>query len=299
MISAADFQRELHLDCLVEPVSTEWDIRTPDLNRPGMQFCGFYDFFAFERPQLIGKVEMAYLEKLSGQERYDILNRYFSYQIPCLIICRGLIPPDELLEVAAQHQVPVYSSAMVTSKFTALAINYLNRCLAPHMTRHGVLLDVYGIGILLSGKSGVGKSEAALELIKRGHQLVADDVVDICRISDNRLIGSCPEKVRHLMEIRGIGVIDVKALYGIGAVSFSKTIDLIIELETWDENRDYDRIGLKDDMTTIMGVSVPHQTIPIRPGRNLAIILEVAARTLSLKRTGYNAAKELTASVLD
>ena len=294
MISARDFQESLHLECLVPPVREEWDIRTPDLNRPGMQFCGFYEFFAFERPQLIGKVEMAYLEKQSREERYAILDRYFSYPLPCLIVCRGLQPPEELISVARRRQVPVYSSQMVTSKFTAMAIHYLNRCLAPHVTRHGVLLDVYGVGVLLSGKSGVGKSEAALELIKRGHQLVADDVVDVCRISDNRLIGTCPEKVRHFMEIRGIGVIDVKALYGIGAVALSKTIDLIIELETWDENRDYDRIGLKDDEIEIMGVSVPHQTMPIRPGRNLAIIVEVAARNLSLKRSGYNAARELT-----
>ena len=294
MISARDFQESLHLECLVPPVREDWDIRTPDLNRPGMQFCGFYEFFAFERPQLIGKVEMAYLEKQSREERYAILDRYFSYPVPCLIVCRGLQPPDELISVARRRHVPVYSSQMVTSKFTAMAIHYLNRCLAPHVTRHGVLLDVYGVGVLLSGKSGVGKSEAALELIKRGHQLVADDVVDVCRISDNRLIGTCPEKVRHFMEIRGIGVIDVKALYGIGAVALSKTIDLIIELETWDENRDYDRIGLKDDEIEIMGVSVPHQTMPIRPGRNLAIIVEVAARNLSLKRSGYNAARELT-----
>ena len=295
MISARDFQEALHLDCLVEPSGDEWDIRTPDLNRPGMQFCGFYEFFAYERPQLIGKVEMAYLEEKTADERYAILDRYFSYPVPCLIICRGLQPPKELITIARTHHVPVYSSQAMTSKFTAMAIHYLNRCLAPHVTRHGVLLDVYGVGVLLSGKSGVGKSEAALELIKRGHQLVADDVVDICRISDNRLIGTCPEKVRHFMEIRGIGVIDVKALYGIGAVAVSKTIDLIIELETWDENRDYDRIGLKDDEIEIMGVSVPHQTMPIRPGRNLAIIVEVAARNLSLKRSGYNAARELTA----
>ena len=166
--------------------------------------------------------------------------------VPCVIICRSLTPPPEFLEAAGKHDIPVYSSPMVTSKFTALAINYLNRRLAPHMTRHGVLVDVYGVGVLLSGKSGVGKSEAALELVKRGHQLVADDVVDICRISDDRLIGTCPEKIRHLMEIRGIGVIDVKALYGIGAVAQSKSIDLIIELESWDENKPFDRIGIQD-----------------------------------------------------
>ena len=295
MINAKDFESSLHLNCLVPSTKKEWDIRTPDLNRPGMQFCGFYEFFAFERPQLIGKVEMAYLEKQTSEERRAILEQYFRFPVPCIIICRSLVPPVELLSAAESHDVPVYSSSLVTSKFTALAIHYLNRCLAPHITKHGVLLDVYGVGVFLSGKSGVGKSEAALELIKRGHQLVADDVVDICRISDSRLIGTCPEKVRHLMEIRGIGVIDVKAMYGIGAVAVSKTIDLIIELETWDENKAYDRIGLMDDEIEIMGVHVPHQTMPIKPGRNLAIIVEVAARNLSLKRSGYHAAKELSA----
>ena len=295
MISAKDFETALRLDCLIPSEKNEWDIRTPDLNRPGMQFCGFYDFFAFERPQLIGKVEMAYLESKTPAERKTILERYFSYPIPCVIICRSLTPPPEFLSAASVHHIPVFSSSLVTSKFTAIAINYLNKCLAPHMTRHGVLLDVYGVGVFLSGKSGVGKSEAALELIKRGHQLVADDVVDICRISDDRLIGSCPEKIRHLMEIRGIGVIDVKAMYGIGAVALSKSIDLMIELETWDEKKAYDRSGIQDQTIEIMGVSVPHQTMPIKPGRNLAIIVEVAARNLSLKRSGYNAARELTA----
>ena len=299
MISAADFESSLHLACLIPSSREEWDIRTPDLNRPGMQFCGFYEFFAFERPQLIGKAEMAYLDNQSPDKRREILEKYFSYPVPCVIICRSLVPPPELLSEAQAHDVPVYSSALVTSKFTALAINYLNRRLAPHVPRHGVLLDVYGIGVFLSGKSGVGKSEAALELVKRGHQLVADDVVDICRISDDRLIGTCPEKIRHLMEIRGIGVIDVKAMYGIGAVTVSKSIDLIIELETWDENKAYDRIGIQDQTTEIMGVSVPHQVMPIKPGRNLAIIVEVAARNLSLKRTGYNAARELSAVFQD
>ncbi len=299
MISADDFASSLRLECLLPSSHTEWDIRTPDLNRPGMQFCGFYEYFAFERPQLIGKVEMAYLEQQTPEQRKAILEKYFSFPIPCVIICRSLTPPPEFLAVAKAHDIPVYTSSMVTSKFTAFAINYLSRRLAPHVTRHGVLVDVYGVGVLLSGKSGVGKSEAALELIKRGHQLVADDVVDICRIADNRLIGTCPEKIRHLMEIRGIGVIDVKAMYGIGAVVVSKSIDLIIELETGDDNRPYDRIGLQDDETEIMGVRVPHQVMPIKPGRNLAIIVEVAARNLSLKRAGYNAARELTSLFQD
>ena len=293
MISARDFETALHLECLSPSTRTEWDIRTPDLNRPGMQFCGFYEFFAFERPQLIGKVEMAYLEKQSSEARKEILEKYFSYPVPCIIICRSLTPPSEFIAAARAHDVPVYSSPMVTSKFTAMAINYLNRRLAPHITRHGVLVDVYGVGVFLSGKSGVGKSEAALELIKRGHQLVADDVVDVCRINDNRLVGEAPETVRHFMEIRGIGIIDIKAMYGISAVLMSKSIDLVIHLENWKENKAYDRLGLSEDFTTIMDVRVPQVVLPVRPGRNLAIVIEVAARNFSLKQLGYSAAQEL------
>ena len=180
-----------------------------------------------------------------------------------------------------------------------MAIHYLTRCLAPHITRHGVLLDVYGVGVFLSGKSGVGKSEAALELIKRGHQLVADDVVDICRVEDDILIGSCPESVRHFMEIRGVGLIDVKAMFGIGAVSESKSIDLVIELEAWDENRIYDRVGLSEHFIEWLGVQLPHQVMPIKPGRNLAIIVEVAARNFSLKKMGYNAAQVMNERLMD
>ncbi len=293
MICVRNFQKELGLECLVEADQEEWDIRSPDLNRPGMQFCGFYEFFAFERPQVIGKVEMAYLEKLTPAERSEILTQYFSYKLPCVIICRGMTPPPELLEIASKHRIWVFRTSQVTTKLTASAIIYLNRCLAPHVSRHGVLLDVYGVGVLLSGRSGVGKSEAALELIKRGHQLVADDVVDICRIADDRLIGKSPEPIRHYMEIRGIGLIDIKAMYGIGAVAFSKSIDLMIELETREEIRDYDRIGITDNTIEILGVNIPYQVIPVKPGRNLAIIVEVAARNLSLKKFGYNSAQEL------
>ena len=296
MINASAFQDALKLECLVSSRNDNWDFRTADLNRPGMQFCGFYEYFAFERPQVIGKVEMSYLEKQVPEKRRIILEKYFSYNIPCVIICRNMTPPPELLELAQKNGVFVFRSAAVTSKFTVSAIHYLNRCLAPHVTRHGVLLDVYGVSVFLTGKSGVGKSEAALELIKRGHQLVADDVVDICRIADDRLIGSCPERIRHLMEIRGIGVIDIQAMFGIGAVSFSKTIDLIIELISTEEDAIPDRLGLEDHTVEILSVPVPSQTVPIKPGRNLAIIVEVAARNLSLKRAGFNAARELIAS---
>ncbi len=293
MIQASQFQKTLGLECLTPSAREEWDIRTAEPTRPGMQFCGYYEFFAYERPQIIGKIEMSYLEARRPEERRGILTRYFSYDLPCVVICRGMQPPPELLEIASARGIPVYLTQQVTTRFTSRMINYLSRCLAPHMHRHGVLLDVYGIGVLLTGKSGVGKSEAALELIKRGHQLVADDVVDICRVSETRLIGTCPETIRHLMEIRGIGLIDIRAMYGIGAVANSKSIDLVLELVAWNEDQSYDRVGLRDETVEILGVSVTHQLMPVRPGRNLAIVIEVAARNLSLKRFGYNTADML------
>ena len=293
MIQAADFAKALQLTELSPSTKTEWDIRSADLNRPGMQFCGFYEYFAFERPQVIGKVEMTYLEELHPEQRRERLQKYFSFAIPCVVICRGMKAPDELLEEAAARDVPVYQTDMLTTKFTFIAITYLNRCLAPRVTRHGVLVSVDGIGVLLTGESGVGKSEAALELIRRGHQLVADDVVDICKVSDNRLVGECPEMVRHFMEIRGIGIIDIRTMYGVSAVAQSRSIDLVMNMEQWVQGKAYDRLGLHEEYTTILGVKVPSQTLPVRPGRNLAIIIEVAARNLSLRRMGYSAAKEL------
>ena len=244
-------------------------------------------------PQVIGKVEMTYLENLDPEVRRPMLKKYFSYDLPCVVICRGMQAPEDLLQAAAERNIAVYQTNMVTTKFTFAAITYLNRCLAPRVTRHGVLVDVYGVGVLLTGESGVGKSEAALELVKRGHQLVADDVVDICRVSDDRLTGECPEMVRHFMEIRGIGIIDIRAMYGIGAVAMSKSIDLVMHMEKWVEGKEYDRLGLSEEYITILGVKVPHQIMPVRPGRNLAIIIEVAARNLSLKKSGYSAAHEL------
>ena len=293
MIQIADFVRSLKLTVLSPTTKKEWDIRSADLNRPGMQFCGFYEFFAFERPQVIGKVEMTYLEELDPVTRRDRLRTYFSYDLPCVICCRSMKPPAELLEEARARDIPVYLTDVLSTKLTLDAILYLSRCLAPRVTRHGVLVDVYGMGVLITGDSGVGKSETALELVKRGHQLVADDVVDICRVADNRLVGECPEMVRHFMEIRGMGIIDIRAMYGVGAVATSKSIDLVMHLEKWVEGKEYDRLGLTDEYITILGVKIPHQLTPVRPGRNLAIIIEVAARDLSLKRMGYNAAREL------
>ncbi len=293
MISLKDLQEQLELEVLVESSKTEIDVSVTDVNRPGMQLVGFYEYFAYERPQVIGKVEMTYLESLDPEIRRQSLDKYMSYPIPCIIIGWSMRPPKELLDIARERDIPVFSSALKTTKLVVKMIGYLSRVLAPHVTRHGVLVDVYGVGVLLTGDSGVGKSEAALELVKRGHQLCADDVVDIRRVSDVRLVGESPERVRHFMEIRGIGIIDIRAMYGIGAVSLSTSIDLVIHMEKWDSAKEYDRLGLTDESISILDVKVPYQVMPVKPGRNVAIIIEVAARNLSLKRMGYNAAHEL------
>ncbi len=293
MISIKDLQQQLGLEMIVPSSKTEMDVSVTDVNRPGMQLVGFYEYFAYERPQVIGKVEMTYLESLDSNVRRQSLERYMSYPIPCIIIGWSMMPPAELIELAQERDIPVFRSPLKTTRLTVKLINYLSRVLAPHVTRHGVLVDVYGVGVLLTGDSGVGKSEAALELVKRGHQLCADDVVDICRVSDDRLVGESPERVRHFMEIRGIGIIDIRAMYGIGAVSLSTSIDLVIHMEKWDSAKEYDRLGLTDESIDILDVKVPYQVMPVKPGRNVAIIIEVAARNLSLKRMGYNAAHEL------
>ena len=293
MINAEDFIQALSLQVLSPTSRRSWDIHSAELNRPGLQFVGFYEHFAYDRPQVVGLTEMSYLESLPDTVRRDRLETFFSSNLCCVILCRGMLPTDDMIELAAAHDVALLRTEQVTTKFVVAAMHYLNHCLAPRATLHGVLVDVYGVGVLITGESGVGKSEAALELVKRGHQLVADDVVDVCRVTESRLIGESPETVRHFMEIRGIGIIDIKAMYGISAVLSSKSIDLVIHLEAWKEKKAYDRLGLTDDFTTIMDVRVPQIVLPVRPGRNLAVVIEVAARNFSLKQMGYSAAQEL------
>ena len=292
-INIAEFAKAMSLKEIVHSTRTHWDLHSSDLNRPGLQFVGYYDFFAYERPQVVGLVEMSYLESLPEDVLRSRLEAFFAYPIPCVVVCRGMKPPDVMLELAKSHNVNVFTTDVQTTRFCILAINYLGACLAPRSTLHGVLLDVYGVGVLITGKSGVGKSEAALELVKRGHQLVADDVVDVCKVSDTRLTGEAPKTIRHFMEIRGIGIIDIKAMFGVGAVAITKSIDLVIHLENWDEKKTYDRLGLSEEYTSIMDVQIPQIVLPVRPGRNLAIIIEVAARNFSLKKMGYSAAKEM------
>ena len=293
MINADDLQKSLELDVICRGKGKRLSIEDSDINRPGLQLAGFWDYFPCERPQVLGKVEMTYLEQLDAQVCAERLERFASYDPPCVIICRSIRCPAELVRLAQERGIWVFSSPLPTSKLVLNLTNYLNNRLAPRITRHGVLVDVYGVGIMITGESGVGKSEAALELVKRGHRLVADDVVDIKRVSEKRLIGESPEVVRHFMEIRGIGIIDISAMYGIGSVIHSKSIDMVVNLELWKKDKEYDRLGLSDEYITILGVKVPHQLTPVRPGRNMAIIIEVAARNLSLKRLGYSAAHEL------
>lgn len=293
MIQAEDFASTLGLT-LLSPSSVEaWDIHSADFNRPGMQFCGFYEYFAYERPQVIGKVEMSYLYSMDPQQRVAMYSQYFSYKMPCVICCRGMEPPKDFLDAAREHDIAVYLTQEITTKFSFDCVQYLTHALAPRVTRHAVLVDVYGVGVLITGESGVGKSEIALELIKRGHVLIADDVVEVCRVADDTLVGQCPAMIRNFMEIRGIGIIDIRAMYGVSAVALSKRIDLVIHLEKWVETKEYVRLGMEDEHIKILDVELPLLITPVRPGRNLAIIVEVAARNYSLKSIGYSAPHEL------
>ena len=292
MLSQHNFVKALDLEVLNPSTERSLQISVADVCRPGIQFAGYFEVFANARPQVIGKTEMAYLMSLPEDVRRERLERYFSYEIPCIIIARGMDCPEELLAQAKAHEVPLYRTKAETSAFTSKAITYLAEVLAPRVTQHGVLVDVFGVGVLITGESGVGKSECALELIKRGHLLVADDVVDIARVG-RKLRGESPEVVRDLMELRGIGIVDIKSIFGIGATMRRKSIDIIIHLEAWSPEKDYDRLGTHDRQMDILGISVPLIEIPVRPGRNLAIIVEIAARNWRLRSEGYDAVNEL------
>lgn len=294
LVRETDLVRALQLTRVIPTEAKTLPIEVSDVNRPGLQLAGYWDFFAWERPQLLGKVEMTYLSMISDAERRERLTKFFSYDLPCIIICRGFPCFDEMLVLGAARGIPIYSSQQETTRCEMELIHFLSEALAPRETRHGVLVDVDGSGLFITGNSGVGKSEAALELIKRGHRLVADDVVDIRRVSDTRLTGEAPELVRNFMEIRGVGIIDISQMYGVGAVIRSKSIDFEVHLELWDNAKEYDRLGLTDHFTEILGVRIPQLVLPIRPGRNIAAVLEVAAANFRLKQMGYNAAEILT-----
>ena len=271
-------------------------IVTYDVNRPAMQLAGFYNYFDPARIQIIGRVESTYLDTLSDKERLAAFERFMQYDIAALVICHGVPPFPECLEMAEKYDRNLFITPEDTSEFQAGVISSLRSHLAPRTTVHGVLVEIYGEGVLLTGDSGIGKSETALELIKRGHRLIADDAVEIKKIGRDSLVGDAPEMIRYYMELRGIGVVNVRRIYGIGAVKPESGIDLVVHLEPWEEGKAYDRLGLTSESEVILGVEIPRVTIPVRPGRNLAVILELAAMNNRQKKLGYNAAEALAAS---
>lgn len=275
------------------------EITVADVNRPSLQLAGFFEYFDPWRLQVIGMVEYTYLESLSSEDRYKSAERLIKEPVPAIIFTRDMTPFPEVIECAKKYNRAVYISDYSTSRFMSAIILYLNVSLAPMTQLHGVLVEVYGEGILLLGESGVGKSETAIELVKRGHRLVADDAVEIRRVSNKSLVGSAPKIIRHFIELRGIGIVDVKRLFGMGAVKDTENINLVINLENWQQGKAYDRLGIDEQKTSILGIEVPSMTIPIKPGRNLAMIVEVAAMNARQRKMGYNAAEELNARIMN
>ena len=266
---------------------------TPEVNRPALQLTGYFDHFSSERVQIVGYVEYTYLQSKTKEEKAPIYERFFSSNIPCVVYTSQTEPEEEALELAHKYQVPILSTPVMTSNFMAEVIRWMNVELAPRISIHGVLVDVYGEGVLIMGESGIGKSEAALELVRRGHRLVTDDVVEIRRVNERTLIGTSPDITRYFIELRGIGIIDVKTLFGVESVEEKMQIDLVIKLEDWKKDNEYDRLGLEEEYTEFLGNKIVCHSLPIRPGRNLAVICETAAVNHRQKKMGYNAAQEL------
>ena len=290
---------EFHFEWIVKPENSERImVVTPEINRPGLALAGFYDAFETERIQLIGKAEKKYLASLEPSTKRVMLQRLADAKPVAILYTTSLEADDALVERAEQVGVPVLRTREKTSHIMSALIASLNQHLAPRITRHGVLVEVYGEGMLLLGDSGIGKSEAAIELVKRGHRLIADDAVEIKRVSDRTLVGSAPEIIRHYVELRGIGIVDIRRLFGMGAVKNTERVDLVIQLENWVEGKMYDRLGMDDETIDILGIQVPTIVVPVRPGRNLAVILEIAAMNNRQKRMGYNTALEFNKKLM-
>ncbi len=293
-VSMEKIINELSLEVIYTPEETsKIFVDENEVNRPGFQLMGFYEYFNPERIQIMGKMEFAYLSTIDQKTRFDRIKTLLSYKIPALIIARELPCFPEMLELAKKYEIPLLRSKESTSAFMASLIAFLNLNLAPRITRHGVLIEIYGEGVFITGESGVGKSETAIELVKRGHRLVADDAVEIKKVSNISLVGSSPDNIRHFLELRGIGIINARRLFGMGAIKMTEKIDLVVEMEQWDPEKIYDRMGVDTEFVSILGVKVPSLTIPVKPGRNLAVIMEVAAMNNRQKKMGYNAAQEL------
>ena len=293
-VTITDLIRKMDFKNLTPELDTEKIVVShPDVNRPALQLTGFYDHFDNERVQMLGNVEIAYLSGLGKDRRIAMYDKLLSSKIPCLVFCRNLVPETEVLDLCNYYRVPCLLSQKPTSDTMAEVIRWLKAELAPRISIHGVLVDVFGEGVLIMGESGIGKSEAALELIKRGHRLVSDDVVEIRKVSEVTLVGTAPGITKYLIELRGIGIIDVKTLFGVESVKDTQSIDMVIKLEEWDKNKEYDRLGLEDQYTEFLGNRVICHNIPIRPGRNLAVIVEVAAMNNRAKKYGFNAAAKL------
>ncbi len=293
-VRVSELVQQFHLEIVAGEDGLRRTIVTDDLNRPGLEMAGYFNYYPAERAQMLGRTELAFLETLTSEERRDRMERLCHEETPCIIITRGQDIPGELVEIANERHFPVLRSSVATTILLSRITTFLEKRLAPSATIHGVLVDVYGVGMLITGGSGIGKSETALELVKRGHRLIADDAVEIRQTADNHLFGTSPELIRHLLEIRGLGILNVMTLFGAGAVKNQTSISLVVRLENWQQDKQYDRLGLDEETTRIIETEVPLLTVPVRPGRNLAVILEVAAMNYRLKRMGYNAAQQFT-----
>lgn len=285
---------DLNLEVVYMPEDKEYYVESEDVNRTGLPLAGYFEYFPYERIQIIGKTEYTYFQNIDENKRKEILDKFFSYEIPVLIVTRSLEVDLDIIESAKKHNRVVLGSKSNTTRFINKLSNYLDNKLAPRVTMHGVLVDVYGIGVLIKGESSIGKSETALELIQKGHRLVADDAVEIMKVDDSRLVGQAPEILKHYMEIRGIGIIDVKSLYGVGAIKNQKAIDLVVELESWNQDKYYDRLGLDREYEKILGKEVEKLVVPVKPGRNTSMIIEVAAMNFRQRGMGIDAAQEFT-----
>lgn len=293
-VSIRDMIKDLDLYPLYMPEGKDFHVYSQDINRPGLQYAGYFEHFPYDRIQIVGKAEYNYFSYIDEETRSDVLDKFFAHEIPAMIVTRGLEVRPDVIKYAKKYERPILTTKRNTTRFINRLSNYLDDRLAPHTTLHGVLVDVYGIGVLIKGESSIGKSETALELVQRGHRLVADDAVEIRKLDESMLLGQSPELLRHFLEIRGIGIIDVRSLYGVGAVKNTKTIDLVVHLESWDEDKYYDRLGLDKEYEEILDINIEKLVVPVKPGRNTAMVIEVAAMNFRQKGMGYDAAQEFT-----